>query len=109
MEKADNVRIILSTTNNLESAKKIARDLIEGKLAACVNILPGITSIYHWQNGIEEDQEYILIIKTTLEKTDSLERRILLLHPYEVPEIISLTVDSVSNKYLAWIINSIHK
>lgn len=109
MEKADNVRIIITTTNTLDSAKTIARELVESKLGACVNILPGITSIYHWQNGIEEDQEYILIIKTTLEKSESLEQKILLLHPYEVPEIISLQVESINDRYLAWIINSLHK
>ena len=76
---------------------------MEEKLAACVNILPGITSVYRWQDQMQQDSELLLIIKTCRDAYMALERRIQQLHPYEVAEIIALPLLAGSSNYLAWL------
>lgn len=98
--------LVLCTINDLKTAKSISGKLVEEKLAACVNIIPQITSIYFWKNEIVEDSEYLMLIKTKNMHFDELKKRILSLHPYEVPEIISLKIDDGSKSYLDWIGNS---
>ena len=95
--------VILCTTNSIENAKEIANSLVKEKLCACVNIIPSITSIYNWGNKIEEDNEILMIIKTKKDLFEKLETRIKELHPYEIPEIISLDIKKGSIKYLDWI------
>ncbi len=85
----------------------MARDLVESKLAACVNVLPSVQSIYRWQGEVETAQEILLLIKTTSDRFPELQRRIIHLHSYETPEIIALPVSMVSDKYLAWIQESV--
>jgi len=98
-----NYYIFLVTVPNIEEGKKIARDLVENKFAACVNIVQNIFSIYEWQGKIQEDNEHILIIKTTEEKSDLIPQKINEIHSYENPECIALKIEKGSEKYLKWI------
>lgn len=95
--------VVLSTFPDAEAARRIGRMLVEEKLAACVNILPQIESIYRWKDAIETGGEILAVIKTTTWKYDLLEARIRELHPYEVPEIISLRISNGLPAYLNWI------
>jgi uncharacterized protein involved in tolerance to divalent cations len=98
---------VFCTCGNEAEAQRIARDLVESRLAACVNILPPIQSVYRWQGELETAQELLLIMKTTAERFPELQRRIIHLHSYETPEIIALPVLAGSDKYLAWIRESV--
>lgn len=99
----DKFVVVLCTVDNLESAKKIARIVVEERLAACANIMQGLSSIYHWKGEIVEDSECLLILKTKATLFEVLKNKILEIHPYEVPEIISLGIDNGFDKYLDWI------
>lgn len=103
----DNYCIALCTCPDQESSEKIANALVEKKLAACVNLLPGITSVYQWQGNLEKSQEYLLIIKSKSKLFDNLEKAILALHPYELPEIISIPLQKGFSNYLSWIDDNI--
>lgn len=102
-EFMDKFVVVLCTVDNLESAKKIARIVVEERLAACANIMQGLSSIYHWKGEIVEDSECLLILKTKATLFEVLKNKILEIHPYEVPEIISLGIDNGFDKYLDWI------
>lgn len=98
-----NKRLVLTTTASLEEGKKIARELVDRRLAACVNILPKIESIYRWEDKVEQAQEYLLLIKTTAESFPAVRDALQQLHSYEVPECIALPVEEGSEAYLKWI------
>ena len=100
--------LVFSTVPDAETARSIARELIEAKLAACVNILPAVESIYRWKGAIESSTEVLLIIKSTSWKYQVLEAKILELHPYELPEIVSVRMDAGHMPYLRWIEESIN-
>jgi periplasmic divalent cation tolerance protein len=102
-----NKRLVLTTASSSEESKKIARALVESRLAACVNIIPKIESVYRWEGKVEEAQEYLLLIKTTAEVFPHLREMIQRLHSYEVPECIALSVDDGSPAYLKWIDDSV--
>ncbi len=95
--------IFLVTVPTIEEGKKIARILVENKLAACVNIIQNIFSIYKWKGNIEEDNEHILLIKTTDEKCDIIIQKINEIHSYNTPECIGFKIEKGSEKYLNWI------
>jgi len=97
-------RIVLTTAPDRETATRIARGLVERSLAACANLLPGVRSIYRWQGRIEESDEILLVLKTTQARVDELERALLELHPYEVPECVVFAPFHVEAKYLAWLV-----
>ena len=97
--------IIVSTFPNKTIIKKIGKQLVEKKLVACVNISK-IDSIYSWKGKIENDSEYLAIFKTTKKNQVSLKNEIKKLHPYDVPEIAEITVNSMNKPYLDWLINS---
>jgi len=101
-------RLVLCTAPEAD-ALPLARALVEGRLAACVNVIPSLTSVYLWKGETCEDGESLLLIKTTDETIDVLTERIVELHPYEVPEVISLPVSSSEghSAYLKWLIDSI--
>lgn len=86
-----------------EKAEKIARDLVERRVVACVNVIPGIKSFYHWDNKICEDQESTLLIKIRKEDFKKLEKNLKELHPYDVPEIVALNVANVNTPYIHWL------
>lgn len=98
-----NYIIILCNTNSKDSAETIATYLIKENLAACVNIIPKITSIYKWHNKIETDEEFLMLIKTKKELFNDVKDKINILHPYEVPEIISINISDGNKEYLNWI------
>lgn len=98
-----NYQIIFCTCPDQQSATKLAHLLINQNLAACVNLLPGLTSVYRWQNKIETADEYLLLIKTRSDFYSSIAELIKSHHPYELPEIIAVTVDNGAPDYLQWI------
>ncbi len=100
MEKA---RLALTTCADSESASRLASQLVERRIAACVNILPGIRSIYRWQGKIEDDAECLLIIKTVADRVADLKKSIDELHSYDVPELVVLPIEAGAASYLQWI------
>lgn len=97
-------RIVLTTVADKDSADKIAGELVERRLAACVNIVGPMHSIYRWKGATETQQEYLLLIKTTGEQAARLEAAFKELHPYDLPERLELSVEGGSEAYLAWIV-----
>jgi periplasmic divalent cation tolerance protein len=96
-------RLILSTADSQPEARKLAHALIEKKLAACVNIIPQIESIYRWQGKVESAQEWLLVVKTTARRAKAVERAIKELHSYDVPECIVVNIEGGSPEYLQWL------
>lgn len=97
------VIVVLSTFPTEDKAAEVARVLVEERLAACVNFVPRIRSIYRWKEDICDEAETLAVIKTTDERLDALKSRILALHPYELPEVMALPVEAGHAPYLAWI------
>lgn len=95
--------VVFCTCPDQASAERIAATVVEERLAACVNMLPGLTSIYRWREQIQRDTELLLLLKTQGTVYPLLETRIRELHPYDVPEIIALPVRMGSSAYLDWI------
>ena len=95
--------VVFSTCDSEEQAAKIARELVEQKLAACVNILPGARSVYRWKGQIEDTAEWMLIIKSRRDLMDKLRAVIGKIHTYEVPELLAVPVVDGSESYLAWL------
>lgn len=100
-------RVVLSTCGSLEEAREIARAIVERKLAACVNIIPNIESIYRWKGEMENSTEHLLVIKTTEKAFPSLRDAIAGLHSYEVPECIEIGIIDGSAAYMKWIEESV--
>lgn len=96
-------RIVLTTTGSQAEAQKIAHALVERKLAACVNIVPQIESVYRWQGKVESATEWLLLIKTQAEVFERVRDAIKELHSYELPECVMLEVNGGSQEYLKWI------
>ena len=94
--------ILMTTTSDLSVAEDLARRIISAHLAACVQILPPMKSFYFWKDEVQADAEHLLLIKTLEEKFDDLEKFIRENHPYEVPEIVALQAEKVSESYLNW-------
>lgn len=104
MSEAQNAaRIVLTTAGSLEEARRIARTLVEERLAACTSIVPAVESIYRWRGETESATEALLLIKTSTEMIESLNTRLHQLHSYETPEFLVLPVDSGSGAYLDWL------
>lgn len=98
-----NGRIVLTTAGSQEEAQKIAQALVDRRLAACVNIVPQVRSIYRWQERVETAEEWLLVIKTTSNAFDRVRAVIRELHSYDLPECICLTIEDGSQEYLEWI------
>ena len=96
-------RIVLTTLADEQRATEFANTLVERRLAACVNIVGPIRSIYRWKGKVERENEFLLIIKTTSEQASRLEAAFKELHPYELPERVEVSVEGGSEEYLAWI------
>ena len=95
--------IFLVTVPNIEEGKKIANLLVESKLAACVNIIQNVISIYRWKGNIERENEMLLIIKTTEKKCDSIIQKVREIHSYSNPECVAFKIERGSKNYLDWI------
>ena len=101
--------VALSTVGNAGDAQRIGRALVERRLVACVNVVPGVTSIYAWKGAVETSQELLLVIKTRRRRFDALRAALLELHPYEVPELVALPVADGGPAYLEWIRTSVEE
>ena len=97
--------VVLTTVQKKQEAESLARKIIEAKLAACVQVLPPMKSFYFWEDKIQADSEHLLLIKTLAEKYDELENFIQANHSYDVPEIVALAAEKVSQSYLGWLKN----
>ena len=95
--------VVLCTVPEEETGEKLAEALVSERLAACVNMLPGVRSFYRWQGELCDEGESLLVIKTRRDAFDALRARIVELHPYDVPEIIAMPVVAGHHPYLAWI------
>jgi periplasmic divalent cation tolerance protein len=104
---AASVRIAITTVGSLDEGRRLARLLVERKLAACVNLVPNLTSIYRWEGAIEEAAEVLLLMKTTVEMLPALEDAVRELHSYEIPEFLALNIESGSRLYLNWLHDSV--
>ena len=100
---ANATRMLLCTCSDIGKAKQLAHSLVKEKLAACVNIVPAIQSVYEWQGHVHEDNEVLLIIKTSKLKVSSLKQAVQKAHSYDSPELISFEIDDGLPEYLNWI------
>jgi len=97
------VRLCLVTAPDADTAQRIARALVEERLAACVNVVPGVTSIYRWQGALHSDAEQLLVVKTTRARLKALAERLAVLHPYALPELVALAPSGWSARYFDWV------
>ena len=104
-----NFRLALTTITSREEAEHIAHALVERRLAACVNLVAGVTSVYRWQGNVEQSAEVLLIIKTNASCIAGLQQAIAELHSYQVPEFLVLAIESGSPAYLAWLAESLRQ
>jgi periplasmic divalent cation tolerance protein len=105
----DQVIVALSTCPDEASARRIAALLVEERLAACVNRVPGLQSTYFWDGRLQDEAEILLIIKTTTGRMADLEARLKTLHPYELPELVTLPVAGGNERYLDWVRMSVER
>jgi periplasmic divalent cation tolerance protein len=91
------------TMPNADTARSIGRTLVQERLAACVNVVPGVVSIYSWKGALQEEEEVLCLIKTSPQRFDRLRARVVELHPYDVPEVMAFAVDDGSREYLDWV------
>ena len=101
-----NFIVVFVTAPNQDAAAGIARTVVDERLAACGNVLPGIRSIYRWQGEVHDEPEVMLVLKTRAGLFESLRGRILELHSYDVPEIIALPIEAGHGPYLDWILEN---
>jgi periplasmic divalent cation tolerance protein len=110
MKRETRFRVVLVTCATLEEARKIAREVVEKKLAACVNIVThAVESFYAWEGKLENSSEYLLIMKTSEERVEELQKEVLRLHSYEVPEFVVLPIVAGSEGYLKWLGESVEE
>ena len=103
MAPKDGFRLVLTTAGSDEQAETIARALVEANLAACVNIVHRVCSVYRWQGRVTREEEMLLLIKTSTRHFEAVRRAIRELHTYEVPEILALPIDEGDPDYLGWL------
>ena len=100
-------RIVLTAAGSKEEARKIARELVERELAACVNIVPHVESVYRWEGEVERAEEWLLIIKTTAGAFVRVREAIQELHSYDLPECVCVAIEDGGKEYLAWVGDSV--
>jgi len=98
------VRVVLVTAPDAAAAEKLARALVDERLAACVNVVPGVRSFYRWEGRVQDDAEFLLVAKTREERVGALAARVDELHPYDLPEILELPASGGSEAYLDWVL-----
>jgi len=96
-------QLVLCTCPDTETAGRLAAELVERRLAACVNILPEVTSVYRWQSKIETESEVLLLVKTRSDRYQEVEKTLLECHPYELPEVVAVSLEQGLSGYLAWL------
>jgi periplasmic divalent cation tolerance protein len=99
--------VVLSTVASGEDGDRLARALVERRVAACVNVLPGVTSFYRWEGNVQRDEERLLVIKTRADRFEELRSALVDLHPYGVPEVIALPITAGHRPYLSWLDESV--
>ena len=99
----DTILLVCCTAPDPDTAHELARTLVEERLAACVNVVPGLRSLYRWQGKVHEDAEALLLLKTTAVRYQALQERLRALHPYELPEIVAVPVSAGLPAYLEWV------
>jgi periplasmic divalent cation tolerance protein len=102
-------KIVLTTAGSAQEARKIAHALVERRIAACVNIVPRVQSVYRWKGKVENAQECLLIVKTTAACYDPVRAAISELHSYDLPECISISIEDGSTQYLKWIAEAVER
>ena len=107
VKSARHIAIVLVTAPELRVARKIAKALLKGRVAGCVNIVPRMESHYWWKERLESGAEVLMIIKTTRGKLAALEAKVLGEHPYDTPEVISFSLYSSNGKYLKWLMDNV--
>jgi len=106
-QQPPNVRVVLCTCPP-DHAERIARTVLEERLVACVNVVSGVKSLYWWKGEIQDDTETMLVIKTPPDQYAELEKRLIEIHPYSVPEVLSLEVVDGSRSYISWVREAAH-
>ncbi|MDB5801711.1 MAG: CutA1 divalent ion tolerance protein [Rhodocyclales bacterium] len=106
--QSNSALLVMTTAPDAATAQKIARALVERRLAACVNILAPCQSVYNWQGAVEDSNEVPMLIKTTAARYGALEAAITAIHPYEVPEIVALPLSHGLPEYLNWVVAETH-
>jgi periplasmic divalent cation tolerance protein len=99
--------VVLVTAPDLDTAARLARALVEERLAACGNLVPGVRSIYRWQGAVHDEAEVLVVLKTRRDAVEALRARVVALHPYECPEVVALSVGDVHPPYLAWVLGEV--
>ena len=97
------VQVVLVTAPDLDTAARLGRTLVEERLAACVNLVPGLRSIYRWEGALHEDAEVLLLVKTRADRVEALSARVKQIHPYALPEVLALPASGGSPAYLDWV------
>jgi len=96
--------VVLTTCPDAEVAERLARELVEASLAACVNVVPGLRSIYRWNDAVQADDEVLMVMKIPGDRLEAARGRLVSLHPYEVPEFLALPVAAGHHPYLQWVV-----
>jgi periplasmic divalent cation tolerance protein len=99
--------VVFMTAANPGEAQRIAEHLVNAQLAACVQVLPGMESVYRWKNEVQREKEVLMMAKTTAAKFAELEQRVRAMHSYETPEIVAVPITAVSEPYRVWLFDSI--
>ncbi len=99
--------LVLTTVGANFDVQPLATHLVEQRLAACVNVLPQLHSVYRWKGAIEHDSEQLLLIKTVQERLEGLKDAIFSMHPYEVPEFVVVRIDNISEAYASWLLDAV--
>lgn len=99
--------IVLTTVGAGFDARPLARSLVERRLAACVNIVPAVTSVYRWKDAVETDDEQLLIVKTADERIEELREALFAQHPYDVPEFVVLPIEAIEGPYREWLLEAV--
>ena len=101
------VIVVLMTASGADEARRIAQQLVESRLAACVQILPEIESVYRWKDEVQREKEVLIVAKTTADNFAALEKSVRAIHSYETPEIVAVPASGVSERYRAWLIENV--
>lgn len=105
--KTPTVRVVLTTAPSQDVAEGLGATVVAERLAACANVVPGITSIYRWEGTIRRESEVLVILKTTASSVEPLQTRLVELHPYDVPEVVAMKVEAGHEPYLSWVLTEV--